>query len=1384
MALGKIFLSRNIAFKGCDKHLDKTGKPVYTFYYPHSNEYRLQLELLKTSADGKNGNMEVYEIPDKSIDIKDIKDNQKVYYRFKLIDNSHTGKAPVYAQDNGIIKKIDADGDYDIEAAPFTRLFADRLIVSKQGRMQLQIPDAYYPKGEYIGGKYVVSDAEKEKFFSAQRTHVNRLGGTLDGMTSKLSEKANEGYTRIVGTPFTKDEITSHLYWTQNAYQMSSSLGGMQNMKRFQRELFKNGINFVSDASLVNEGLQGIHIASILKWGKASPFFNWFKTYGTDLNTISLGLFPKDSPYVRMRIVNSPVHTAANPVKAEKYNPNLPTYVQLYDSRLVSPELEQSNKIFTGYDKNIDNHYKISSYNDVTMPYAFSVNPKELKANIDKFRAYEKGDFADKNLIKNLLVFSNFKISDRHDGGIELWDGNIDIAKLNFTLSNYDSENINSTDKVSSQTKKEYYKQGTREVRDYAVLSGKYWAKLFADNQLEFAASAFKNVNSVNDALNALHQNAGSVLPKSVLNVNISNNEEIIRNVLNGNYNLFKLNNITTYTQINENDVKIKKNIDNKEDILKKSIMNLPLEVLEVGDDVSSILSSGYLTKRAGTDEQIGLTRFDIYKSEYPNLPQKYTNLYKRTDKLLTQGVYDFVNKVLETYSSLDGAEKLQDYDGQLSDYAKYVINAVAPDLTKYALIKSLDKDANISVENDGGLNFDNIDKSKLTVKALGVSGISPEDEALNLIKKFEKGISQLNSNQAEINKMAAALSVRLNGLNENSFKLADMIVDRTESGMGLRVDAAKDIAAVDGSRNGIENFDKAWADTLDFWSKYVKDGIQAENPHAYSTAEVTDIDKFVDDNYVGKLKSPSEADRIMLEKTGVTSLANYTYLFSMPIDMYSYNPESGFDEGYKKVNNIKVKLDCLDMPEWKDNYGMLFQGPADSSIHSYTFSGNHDKPRILHVLGLDMELYNSKFYDEKSQKAALEVLKFDENSDCFPDEISAPAIAMGKRLKDVFFAMKELSEEEKEKIKKTKKEYELRKEEYIPENDSDNEQERILSDAQYEKITSAIARLATGLYQIGDNEDTQIKFKADSFGQRPFDVVIKDVLKTADLGISEEQSRIIADIALKKMLMPAMEKYKAIYKMLTILPGDVTDFAGDKEASTGFEAKSKNVTQQNRNAVRWDWVEDKNNKNYKPFVVDYKKSMNDIMALRLRPELSALNNGNTVSLVNYNTAAELDRRDERKYAAIFRYNAEGSQVIGIFAPPDLKDSLNPSLPMGSKKTKLKFLNLSAAREREGLAGGLDVGATFVSTNPDDKSVYVVKKQKITVPEILRTGNEYNAPDADWVNDEKKIGYIEKEKEAYVLKRYLDGNYIDIEVDKNDGNALLLYKTNKTQTKV
>ena len=82
-----------------------------------------------------------------------------------------------------------------------------------------------------------------------------------------------------------------------------------------------------------------------------------------------------------------------------------------------------------------------------------------------------------------------------------------------------------------------------------------------------------------------------------------------------------------------------------------------------------------------------------------------------------------------------------------------------------------------------------------------------------------------------------------------------------------------------------------------------------------------------------------------------------------------------------ENISNIKSKMDCLDNPDWRDNKGYIYEGMPDASIHSYTFVGNHDKPRILHVLGLDMKLFNSRFNDISSINEAVEVLGLNSES-------------------------------------------------------------------------------------------------------------------------------------------------------------------------------------------------------------------------------------------------------------------------------------------------------------------------------------------------------------------------------------------------------------------
>ena len=69
---------------------------------------------------------------------------------------------------------------------------------------------------------------------------------------------------------------------------------------------------------------------------------------------------------------------------------------------------------------------------------------------------------------------------------------------------------------------------------------------------------------------------------------------------------------------------------------------------------------------------------------------------------------------------------------------------------------------------------------------------------------------------------------------------MAEMIVDRTKSGLSWRVDALKDFSNMDGLRNGLDSFEDNWEQVI-YISKAFNDAIKSENPNAYIVPEVTD---------------------------------------------------------------------------------------------------------------------------------------------------------------------------------------------------------------------------------------------------------------------------------------------------------------------------------------------------------------------------------------------------------------------------------------------------------------------------------------------------------------------------------------------------------------
>ena len=418
------FNVHNVSFSGHNRKLDKTGFEVHKFYYLYDpKRYNCSLELYNISEDKEKNIVlsdKVEEYPLKGVSsiekdmssIDGLNSELGFAYRFKLTELDRLGR-PIpdkvsYGFDNGQVLGVfnpEPGNQYNI-------VLNNRAIINKNGPMQLIMPDGYYPGVERnIDGSLNVATQLREKLRKAVRTHANKLGGQLIGITKRLQDGAfrDEGIRMIVGTPFTKDSISSHLYWTENAYMVSPSLGSENDFREMQEELFKNGINWIADAALVNEGFGGIHMSELLRKGQESVSKNMFRVEG---EKISLGILPNDAAdkgFTRMKIVNAPfvisedgeTYKTSNP----DYDPNKPTYIQFYDDRLASEEQKKSKSVsrLTTYDnKNVEgNSYAITKHDDAVYPFPIEVSPEALRRNVQKvYSNTGKIDLSDIDTIK------------------------------------------------------------------------------------------------------------------------------------------------------------------------------------------------------------------------------------------------------------------------------------------------------------------------------------------------------------------------------------------------------------------------------------------------------------------------------------------------------------------------------------------------------------------------------------------------------------------------------------------------------------------------------------------------------------------------------------------------------------------------------------------------------------------------------------------------------------------------------------------------------------------------------------------------------------------------------------------------------------------------
>lgn len=1290
----------NVSFAGYKGTLDKTGKKIGEFFLPQDINTKAEKAVLeifevveKTGAQiaaedkaNKNSskglaasypNMSLWEVKEKPIyevpfnpseKVELNLDNVKNYfgYRFKLQDEKGNVKYVVDPGEVANARRLDDIQKVDTnQNNKFSIMNKNRPVITTPSNMQLVMFDIVNK-----GGK----EAE-----NVRRNSGIKLSGNFKDVTSEIPNLSKAGYTKIVGTPFTSDTVSSHGYWTKDIYQINEGFGTKNDYDNMQLKSYLNGISIVSDAAEVNESIEGIHFRHALKHKKDSPYSYWFTINDPDKTTIPVGILPKDTKNVGFKIVNSPYGKHKS-----QYNSDKSTYIQLYDKRFVTEDEAQNNELIKEYKiKNPSmktNGLKSDDYDtigagNIMTPYSVEVNPKELKK--------EPKSLSD-------LYFSNIEVIGSNYAGYEQWDGNFDIPKLKYNLDN--SDNLSSKNKLKMQ-------QGSCQARDFEIGSGKYWTLDARNTALEYGANIINQFNAktpeeyMKSMKKAVEEGK---LPKNLLDAAHKIDEEVITNVKNGNY---RLPGIDVYSNYN--------------DLLLKELMDCPLGILRLADDLKATMDTPWISKRASVPEEVGRSRFEIAKGyngikPYENVPKEFKSIYMKSDDLYKDELFNLANQVLKEVSS-KSKNKLFDDNGEITDLGRYAINLFTPDIVQYSMYKAMNPKLKFDLQDNNKIDFSKFNKDDLTLKSLKVSEGSSEDEASEVINVLKKGISSIKPEDKEF--LVDALTKRLDNLNEDSIKLSHMIIDRTEWGLGWRLDASKDVASFNALRNQEERLDNIWDNVIENWKPFM-DGVLSVNPHSYSTAEITDVDHFVNNITPSKINSQNDkilntskypgptasiAETKFLDKTNITSTANYNYLFSSIPGLFARNSENGQLSG--EFNNIQALRSKLD-EGWQGRLGAFFDGNLDTVLQSYTFSSNHDKPRILSTLALDLDLFFSKFENGSAHREIASKVLGKKVDDINFNELSAKSIAMGYR---IFQEVEKLGN---------------------------------ISDKDKKSIKLAIAELSS---KTGPGVDT--------FGTMPINQAIEDTIELASKKYSLSLDKVSKDDLkigmFKDIIEPAMDKEKSIYKMLVTLPGAPTDFIGDKLGSTGWETPCKNAYQQNRNVVPFSWVSENKESGRRDYIVNYKNDLDEILKLRNKKELSALADG---------IPHTLPMGPDDKHFAVYRYNDKGSQVISVYTADGANDCNN--MKMDRKGVATDYLLLSknsniyngqdsdTTESYDFRKVGIDLkeGTTFKKYGVENSPIYTIrhedgecrlyppKGQKIEVtPEDFNTAIFYKA---------------------------------------------------------
>ncbi len=1104
------------SFSGCVVTQDAKGRDLYKFTLPNAPAgTKIALAVMSKDSYGNyklNQEVETFDFPQgfKSFEVSPrrygLDENNVLGYKFFVDGNEYTDKGVKGEQNFTIAQPL----NYGYSSRP--------------RQMEHVLVDAFN-----------VDSAQKHK-----RNHFNLLGGTIKSVTEKVPELANSGIRNILGTPiFGQDNKSSHGYWTTNPYQITDNFGNFKDFRDLMISLYKNGMSWTADGAFVNEGLEGIHIKDMMTWRTQSPFFPMFETKDFQSIPFRYGILSKNPTafkHTHIQLINAPYKIVferygdvyrETKIVRNRVDASKPTYIQIFDDRLASEKQMNGNQTFNVYDKKeTKDRYEIANYKDSVQPYNFRVSPAEVDANYHKYKEIKR---IDENVqFKDALMnWSTFNIvNSNKDGGISLWVGNSDIAKKRFVLP----ESVLKSMKLDKEKRDAVY-AAQYQVQDDMVQVGSFWTGAVAKMLTEYTAKELgQKVNeqemTYERAVDTLVKEGK--LPKGALAVlnEGENNASPLANILS-------LNTITGGR-------KYYLKSPNLFETLTEGVMSYPFDAIEFSPDLMSVLAYPYIKNLAVSSDTVGKSRYEMYLMNdkyYDKLPEKYRDVYKKTDLLLAGKVTDKVKQII---NKLQDATDKSLYDNKdLSQEGKEIYSLLANDITKFLIVSALAPDIQ-PLENPDMLEYNINELHKVDLNKLNLQyETSPEKVAISLLEKIENGIDNLS--EQKIDWIVNHLAKRIQNIDSDAFNVAKLIIEKTESGLDWRIDAAKDVGDNESKMANKFSADKNIDAIYNFWNKF-NSAVRKQNPYSYTIGELTDESELKDDNspYSSRLIRHSE----FLDRTGFSTISDYAYFYNYLARLYGQDSEG-------KRNNSAVDV-LNDM--FKD--GSYFDSGLLNSLNfMHRFVGNQDKPRILHLLAVDVDNFNI----DKSAE-------------------------VNRIFEKAFYNTPEFNN---------------------------------LSENNKKTMLDALNRLRRGVHLVNKSEkhSDPENFGIRPFDLTIDDIVNESCIlshefKNYVIDNKEQAERLKANI-LKNMLEPAMKKYKSILFAMVGLPGNPTNYAGDELGMTGWETYCKNEKQENRNALNWARLE----KNSYKFLKDYKNDISNIMNIRNKEAASALVNGATQPL-------------------------------------------------------------------------------------------------------------------------------------------------------------------------